>query len=169
MSGLILNKSITKMIAGYPTVSDKYNVQGGILSGSTAAKFGDLLGYGSNAGYYTKPASFSAATDVAGVLLATNVKLSLSWPAPTGSVTTAVGDALNILVDGFVAMKLDSGATEAQIANGKQAALILATGLLTTADKVTTGIVLMPGYYFTGMFDTIADGDIAEVHVIATH
>ena len=41
--GLIINNKIKKFMTGYPTVSDKYNVAGAILSGSSAVKFGDPL------------------------------------------------------------------------------------------------------------------------------
>ena len=41
--GLILKDKIPMFKVGYPTVSDKYNITGGMLAGTAPAKFGDLV------------------------------------------------------------------------------------------------------------------------------
>ena len=60
--GLIIKNKIAQLKKGYPTVSDKYNVQGGIYESDnegTALHFGDLLAYGSATGHYKKLTSFN--------------------------------------------------------------------------------------------------------------
>ena len=98
--GLIINDKIKKFMVGYPTVSDKYNVAGAILSGSSAVKFGDPLMWDSGAqngdGYYVKKAASTVtAANFAGFVLATNVKLADGFPGTT--VETAPGEAVNLL------------------------------------------------------------------------
>ena len=39
---LIIKDKIDMLMKGYPTVSDKYNVAGGVLTGNAAAQFGEL-------------------------------------------------------------------------------------------------------------------------------
>ena len=50
--GMIINKQLQQLLKGYPTVSDKYNVSGGILTGSTAVGFGDLVKRSGITGYF---------------------------------------------------------------------------------------------------------------------
>ncbi len=219
---------------GYPTVSDKYNVFGGILEGTSAdVPFGTVVAYGSTAGYYKKATSLSAITQVAGIALATNVKLTAVWP-DDGSTAASykAKEAINLLTSGFIAVELDSSvvivtaaavaavgaattdvavvstktyytrassaagagylndgtyaytvvatpatadiatyyelsvlgsnATTDVVTPGKQAALILATGGLTTIDSVSAGtVVALPGWYFTGL----KEGRLAEIEV----
>lgn len=220
---------------GYPTVSDKYNVFGGILEGTSAdVPFGTVVAYGSTTGYYKKATSLSAITQVAGIALATNVKLTGVWP-DDGSTAASykAKEAINLLTSGFIAVELDSSvvivttaavaavgvastdtsvkasktyytaasssagagylndgtyaytkvtsptgnpsessyyelsvlgsdATTDAVTPGKQAALILATGGLTTIDSVSAGtVVALPGWYFTGL----KEGRLAEIEV----
>lgn len=219
---------------GYPTVSDKYNVFGGILEGTSAdVPFGTVVAYGSTTGYYKKATSLTAITQVAGIALATNVKLTGVWP-DDGSTASSykAKEAINLLTSGFIAVELDSSvvivtvaavkavgaitadstvvstktyytrasssagaghlndgtyaytvvaepadanlntyyelsvlgsnATTDAVTPGKQAALILATGGLTTIDSVSEGtVVALPGWYFTGL----KEGRLAEIEV----
>lgn len=112
--GLIINKKIQELMTGYPTVSDKYNVAGGILEGNTAIKFGDLVKKGATTGYFAPAAGASSVSDILGFVLATNVKLSENWPGTTIQVNP--GEAFNLLVNGFIAIELDSDASIANIA-----------------------------------------------------
>lgn len=162
-NSLIVKNKITQLRKGYPTVSDKYNVQGGILqSGSANVAFGSLVKYGSSVGYYTAATSLAAVGDVAGILLATNVKLAGIWPHDSGTDTvTKPGEAFNLMLDGYVAVELDAAHTPNEVLPGKQLAIILATGKLTTADKIASGIVAMPGYFFTGIYEN----GVAEIEV----
>ena len=47
---LIIKDKIKQLMRGYPTVSDKYNVEGGIVEGDTPLAFGDMVAYGSTTG-----------------------------------------------------------------------------------------------------------------------
>lgn len=109
--GLIIKDRIPMLKKGYPTVSDKYNVTGGILTGDDPAPFGSVVkiegqGYFSavNAGN-----TLSDAAEIGGIVLATNVKMPSDWPANT--IQVDVGEAFNLFMNGFVAIELDAGAT----------------------------------------------------------
>lgn len=106
--GLIINKKIQQLMTGYPTVSDKYNVGGAILEG-TAVKFGDLVKRGSTTGYCASAAGAASVAEILGFVLGTNVKLSETWPGSTVQVNS--GEALNLLINGFLAIELDSAAS----------------------------------------------------------
>ena len=235
MSKMIIKDKISMLRKGYPTVSDKYNVTGGILqSGSADVPFGALVAYGSQVGYYKAATSVAAVGDIAGVVLATNVKLSGIWPDENQAGVVKPKEAFNLMLDGYVAIELDNSVPTADdavpmiaavgaastdtavkadktyytrasnsdgagylndgtylytkvasptgnpstssyyelsvlgqdevvnlVTPGKQAAIILATGKLTTVDAVASGVVAMPGYYYTG----IVDGRLAEVEI----
>lgn len=160
--GLIIKDKLQKMFAGYPTVSDKYNVAGGILTGSTPIHFGDLVKHTSDPGYFEPATSLSGVSDIGGICLATNVKLNETWPA--GNVQVNPGEAFNLLINGFVAMQLDSGATTSYVAPNAQVCVILATGKLTTSDKYSSGTIeYLPDAVFTGTYDSTLK--IAEVYI----
>lgn len=232
MSKLIIKDKISMLRKGYPTVSDKYDVAGGILKSNSAdVEFGDVVAYDSVVGYYKKATSISAITQIAGIALATNVKLSSVWPDEGSASVVKPAEAFNLMLDGYVAIKLDDSvetetvatvaavgtkttdtdiivgkkyytrasnadgigylndgtykytlvaspvkadigtyyelsnpgvtATTDVVTPGKQAAIILATGKITTIDSVTTGVVAMPGWYFTGL----KEGRLAELEV----
>lgn len=230
---MIIKDKISMLRKGYPTVSDKYNVAGGILqSGSADVPFGELVAYGSQVGYYKAATSVEAVGDIAGVILATNVKLSGVWPDENQAGLVKPAEAFNLMLDGYIAIELDdsvetetadavaavgaktededivvgkkyytrasnsdgigylndgsykytlvaspvkgsigtyyelsntgSDATTDAVTPGKQAALILATGKITTIDAVASGtVVAMPGWYFTGL----KDGRLAELEI----
>lgn len=162
--GLIINKTIPMLKKGYPTVSDKYNVAGGILGGSNPVGFGDLVKKGSTAGYFDKAASISDVSDICGFVVATNVKLTENWPGTVVQVNP--GEAFNLLIGGFIAIELDSGATAAYVTANAQVAVILATGKLTTADKIDSStIVGLPNCVFTGISETQGSAKLAEIYV----
>ena len=162
--GLIIKDKINQLMRGYPTVSDKYNVEGGILEGNAAVNFGDMVKYGSTTGYYEKATALTAITDFAGFVLATNVKLEDTWVKnPTGPVTLP-GEAFNRFMSGFIAVELKSDATVAQIKNGAQVAVVLASAELTTQDKIADStVVALPGYEFTGVYEMQGTKLLAEV------
>lgn len=166
MSGLIIKDKIPMFKIGYPTVSDKYNVSGAVLTGNTAAKFGDLVKFSATKGYFEKGA-LTTITDAAGFVVATNVKLAENWPGTTVQVNP--GEAFNLLVNGFIAVELDTAATVAQITANAGVYVILATGKLTTADKAAAGIVALPNTVFTGMYEnhgTVGNPKyVAEIYV----
>lgn len=166
--GLIIGSAIRKMIPGYPTVSDKYNVAGGIWEGATAGQFGQLVQKGTTRGYYKSAAGASAVANICGFILATNVKLATQWP--NGGVEVEKGEAFNLFCDGFIAVELDSAATAAQITPNAQMCVILSTGKVTTADKYNASTApYLPNAVFTGEYEdqgTVASPKlVAEVYV----
>ena len=154
--GLIIKNEIQKLMKGFPTVSDKYDVQGGVLGGSTAAHFGDVVVFGSQAGEYVVPTStISAVGNIAGVVCGTNVKLATTYLAgPTIEVETPAGEAFNLLLKGYIAVEL-TDANTTNIVEGKAVAFILNTaskyGKLTTSG--VSGATDVPGWYFTGVYE----------------
>lgn len=113
--GLIIKNKIAQLKKGYPTVSDKYNVQGGIYVGDTSALyFGDLVFTSGVTGHYVKFDEAAENAKLAGIALATNVKLANRYPGDSNAkVETLKGEAFNLLVRGFVAVALED-ATFAQ-------------------------------------------------------
>ena len=149
---LIINQSLPMLMKGYPTVSDKYNVSGAVLEGSTAVQFGDLVKLGTTQGYFAAAAGATNVNQIACFVVATNVKLVENFPGTTVQVNP--GEAFNLLINGFLAIELDSAATVAQITPNAQVAVILATGKVTTADKIaSTTIVALPNVVFTGVYE----------------
>lgn len=162
---LIINKKIQELMIGYPTVSDKYNVAPAVLAGSTPVKFGDAVKFSSTAGYFEAIGSaLSSAADVAGFVVATNVKLATGFPG-TDSLTQP-GEAFNLLVNGFMAIELDSGATLASATPNSAVHVILATGKMTTVDKYSEGtIVPLANCVFTGVTELQGTKKVAEIYV----
>jgi len=111
---LIIKDKIPMFMKGYPTVSDKYNVSGGILTGSTPVKFGELVKRTDTAGYFAAIATTVEIADIVGFALATNVKLAEEWPARTSQINP--GEAFNLLINGFIAIELDADASIANVA-----------------------------------------------------
>lgn len=167
--GLIIKDKITQLIKGYPTVSDKYNVAGGILSGSYAVKFGDLVAFSATAGYYEKAKGTSLpSAGLAGLVVATNVKVTDNWAGET-EPETKVGEAFNLLMDGFIAAKiLITANTYTNLAAGKSVYYKL--GAASTDDIVladsAAGTAALSGYTFTGIYDKVDSTHvIAEIRV----
>lgn len=164
--GLIIKDKLNMFMKGYPTVSDKYNVAGGIIEGSYAGHFGDLVKNGSQAGYF-KPVNASqtitAVTDIAGIILATNVQVAKDWPAT--EVEVPVGTAFNLLVNGFIAVQLSSGAVASDVTAGASVYATAAGKLTTVSDtsalKVENTKTPVPNLKFTGM---IEDHGTASAH-----
>lgn len=169
---LIIKDKIAQLMCGYPTVSDKYNVEGGINEGPEGLVFGNVIVYGSSTGFYKKGTTITSVDEVAGFVLATNVKLEDTWGVATSSMfgpVTLPGEAFNRFVSGFMAIALKSDATIAEIKNGAKVAITLATCDTTTADKIDDSTIFaLPGYTFTGIYDyvSLANGQrllLAEV------
>lgn len=162
--GLIIGKSGIPMFkVGYPTVSDKYNVTGGILAGNTAVKFGDLVKFSSTKGYYEAITSTVTLADIAGFVLATNVKLATEWPGTDESVKVLPDEAFNLVLPGsYLAIELDSTAVEANVKANAQVYAIPATGKCTT---VSASNLALPGVVFTGMVEKHGETLVAEIYV----
>jgi hypothetical protein len=106
---LIIKGDITRLKAGYPTVSDKYDVKGGILEGANNLAFGQLVKFGDATGYYKAvdgTQTISAATDIAGFRLAVNVKLINTYPGQ-GQALTYPGEAFDLCFKGALAVQIE--------------------------------------------------------------
>lgn len=146
----IYGMSLPELIVGYPTVSDKYNVAGGVLAAdSEPITFGRLLKYTADSGIYTLGSTFTAVTELAGVACATNVKLADPW---TDEVKVYPGEAVNIMFDGYIALQLAQSLSKTtEIKAGAPVYLKLDTGdLCTNADAGATAV---PGWAFTGKYE----------------
>ena len=149
--GLFIKREIQKLLTGYPTVSDKYDVQGGILGGAVAAKPGDLLIFGANQGEFAKPATAMTGVDqIAGILLGVNVKLVLQYPGASAAAETMPGQAVDLCTKGFIPVELEEAVT-ADIKDGAAVKCLLASGKLTTSSNASGTEV--PNMKFTGVFE----------------
>lgn len=159
---LILKDKIPSLMKGYPTVSDKYDVRGATLSSeSTEGHFGDIIVYDTeNAGFFKVAETITSETDVAGVLLATNVKLITDFfNGSSMNVTTKPGEAFNLMTKGFVAMKLidnDGELSKLTIGENVGVSYIGAGVCATTTERA----VSMSNWYYTGTSETLDDGTI---------
>jgi hypothetical protein len=162
--GLIIGKTGIPMFkVGYPTVSDKYNITGGTLAGETAVNFGDLVKFSSIKGYYEAITGAITLADIAGFVLATNVKLATEWPGTDESVKVLPGEAFNLVLPGsYLAIELDSTAVEDDVKANAQVYAIPATGKCTT---VATSNLALPGVVFTGMVEKHGTKLVAEIYV----
>lgn len=162
---LIIKDKIPMLKKGYPTVSDKYNVAGGILAGSQKIEFGELVKFSATQpGYYEAITTTVTLADLAGFVVATNVKMA-EWPANEIAYTYP-GEAFNLLVNGFIAVELDATAVESDIVPKAAVYIILATGKLTTSTNASAGtIVELPNVIFTGTYEKPGTKVLAEIMV----
>ena len=141
-------------MVGYPTTSDKYDVEGGLAN--ETLRFGDLVG-AESVGVYKKV----DATKVDGIVLATNVKLNTSYPADAEGPVTVKGEAFNVLIKGRVAVALDSDATKEAVVKGADAKLSTAHKLSTTGTAIAGNVSIK----FTGFYEMQGTTIVAEVEV----
>lgn len=159
--GLIIKDKLPMFIVGFPTVSDKYNVTGGLLSGSDPVKFGDLVMF-DGSGYFKKVASATAVGDIAGFVLGTNVKVAEGFA--TNVVQVNPGEAFNLTLPGsYLAVEVGGASAVSDIPVRGQVYVKLADGSLHTA--ADTGIVALPGVEFTGCAEMHGSKVIAEIYV----
>ena len=141
-------------MVGYPTTSDKYDVEGGLAN--ETLRFGDLV-VAESVGVYKKV----DATKVDGIVLATNVKLNTSYPADAEGPVTVKGEAFNVLIKGRVAVALDSDATKEAVVKGADAKLSTAHKLSTTGTAIAGNVSIK----FTGFYEMQGTTIVAEVEV----
>lgn len=173
---LILKDKIDVLMRGYPTVSDKYNVRGATLaSDSAVGYFGDIVKIKGN-GYFTVASAANTiadANEVAGVLMATNVKLVQPYGAGSSAkAPTMPGEAFNLMVSGYVALPVEvKGAAETPTAAEIKTAL---EGIhegddakVTASGKVAKDGTIEMGWKFTGVtfVDETGEG-LAEVLIL---
>lgn len=158
--GLIIKDKIPMFKVGYPTISDKYNIAGATLVGSTPVKFGDLVKFSSTKGYFEAITSDVTIDDIAGFVLATNVKLAEDWPAKTVQVNP--DEAFNLVLPGsYLAIELDSTAVETDVKGNAVVYAIPSTGKCTT---VKDGNIALP-VVFTGAVEKHGTALVAEIYV----
>ena len=156
---MIIKDKLQMLMKGFPTVSDKYNVLPAVLDGTAPVNFGDVVVYSTTDGYYTKPATITAAAEVAGFVVATNVKVPENYPGTVVQVNP--GEAFNLLHSGYIAVALDAGATDANVAAGKKVA-VLPNGKITTSATATA--IDLDGVVFTGTKETVGGVKLAEIY-----
>lgn len=166
--GLILKDSLTPLMLGYPTMSDKYNVRGATLSSeSEVGYFGNIVTIKGD-GYFkvaSEKSTITSANDVAGVLLATNVKLVTDFfGGASAKAETRPGEAFNLLVGGYVAL-------EVEVKEDEEASNVLAlckegaSAKITATGKVSTTGTIDCGWKFTGV-TCVDDNGIALAEVV---
>lgn len=157
---LILKDKLPLLAKGYPTVSDKYNVRGATLASTSAdGVFGDFVKFSGNGTFsvINEDNTIADAKEVAGVLLATNVKTCTDFlGGRTAKVTTKGGEAFNLLIDGYVALECAKDEDLTAIKEGDDAKL-------TTDGKVSKSGTIDLGYKFTGTTYTEDGVKLAEV------
>lgn len=158
---LIIKDKLPMFIVGFPTVGDKYNITGGLLSGTSPVKFGDLVMFDGN-GYFKKVASATNVEEIAGFVLGTNVKVAEGFA--TNVVQVNPGEAFNLVLPGsYLAVEVAGASVVSDIAVRGQVYVKLADGTLDTA--ADTGIVALPGVEFTGAAEMHGSKVIAEIYV----
>ena len=155
------SQGIQKLLLGYPTVSDKYDVAPATLGGSNTAYNGDIMIYTSVESVYESLADFSGTGNVtiAGVLLATNVLTPSVYPANTESVATQPGTAFNLMKRGFVALACADSSAPAP------GSPVFWDGSNVTADDDSGNNEQLYGWQFTGVWEEHGSDYLAEVHV----
>lgn len=173
---MILNTKLPQLMRGYPTVSDKYNVRGATLSvDSGEGHFGDVVLIDDDKdGYFVVADSTHAATatNVAGVLLATNVKLVTDFfGGSTAKAVTRPRETFNLMLEGYVALpvKVTAESGEPTLDDIKAALAEIKEGddaKITTDGKVAKDGTVDLGWKFTGITEISDDGEpLAEVIV----
>lgn len=165
--GLIIKNKIPELMQGYPTVSDKYDVAPAVLTGATDVKAGQVVALTSTAGRYTAPGASTTIGQIAGFVLATNVKVPNTYPASTADQTYTAGDAFNLMIKGFIACPVTLGDAET-ITNGAAVYVMIGNaadaGVLTVAGHSGSGTATqLPGAYYTGVTTTVGSTVLAEI------
>ena len=157
---LIYKNKIPALMVGYPTVSDKYNVSGAVLEGTQSVNNGELVTFGSASGGYKKITALTSAKDIAGIVLATNVKVATTYPANDENIATKPGEGFNLCIWGYIAIDCDVTAVEADVKEG-------ATVYVTAAGKCTTvkGANFETTWTFTGVKEKHGDTLVAEIYM----
>lgn len=165
--GLIIKNKLQSLMRGYPTVSDKYDVAPAVLEGDTAVKAGAPVALTSVAGRYTAVGSSTTISQIAGFVLASNVKVPNVYPASTDDQTYVSGEAFNLMIKGFIAVPVTLASAET-ITNGQAAYIIIggaSAGMITVSGHTETGgtATQLPGAYFTGETEVVNGETLAEI------
>lgn len=166
--GLIINKKIPMLRKGYPTVSDKYNISGAVLAGTTPVGFGELVLKDTQTaeGCYFKAVGTTtvSAANIGGFTLATNVKVAQNWPGTTVQINP--GEAFNLVVNGFLAVELASSLIEDLDDDAPQAnAQVYFDNTNHVITTVSTSNFAIPNTVFTGVYEVVGGKLLAEIYV----
>ena len=146
--GLILNNKIKKLQKGYPTRTAKEQVEGGVLGGTENLLPGNVVCFGAQPGEFT--ATFTEGK-IAGIALATNVKLVTTYPGESKDAPFCPGEAINLMISGYIAVELAEGVETVNEGDGA-----------ITADGKTFSVAGADDEafaYFTG----VVEGNLAEI------
>lgn len=161
---LILGKDgFQKLMIGYPTVSDKYNVGPAVNAGPSDIYPGDAvftLGEFDHGDYVGSADIAETTVDAfAGFAVATNVNVPKTYPAPEGPVPFGAGQAFGLMQSGYIAVKVKAADYD-DIHEGEKIELD-ANGLV--------GISTGSGYdlegYFTGVKEMHGAVAVAEIFI----
>lgn len=164
--GFIYKDRVPELIKGYPTRVNTNDIyEGRLSSDSSEGVFGDVVLF-ADKGFYKvadKTNTITSASQIAGVIQATNVKLDMTYGGGVASeVKTEKGGAFNRLVKGFIALELKAETNLATIVNGAKVGLTSDGKCeLTTAESA-----IATDWVFTGVTSTDDSGRLlAEVEV----
>lgn len=166
MAKLILNGAIESLTKGYPTrvAPSDTTVPATLSKDSADGHFGDLVTFAD--GYFKvidSTTTITKAEEIAGVLLATNVKLVTDFLGDSDPITKG-GEAFNLCTIGYVALELDSSVTIDTVKAGAFA-YVTAEGKITTSSSA----IATTNFVFTGQTFTEDDGtNLVEVKLLYT-
>ena len=161
--GLILGDKVPYLMKGKPTISDKYDVSPATIASTSAVGHpGDIVKFDGKGFFEVVDSThtITKATDVAGIILAPNVKLVNDFfGGVKAEAVYQTGEAFDLCFKGAIALELDSAVELTAVKqNG--------TCYLTSAGKLTTtsaSNIAMP-WTFTGVTETdMAGRKLAEV------
>lgn len=157
---LIIKDALPKFKKGYPTVSDKYDVAGAVLSGADPLYFGQMVKSAATKGYFAAvdaTQTIAAVTDIKGICLATNVKLDEVFGGD--DVKTMPGEAFNLMIRGFMAVELAGSGKIAEVLANASVYATASGGFTTATDaaalKTGQTATPIPNMVFTGEYENI--------------
>lgn len=164
--GLIYKDRVPELIKGYPTRINTDDIyEGRLSSDSSEGVFGDIVLFADKGFYKVANATdtITSASQIAGVIRATNVKLDTTYGGGIASeVKIEKGGAFNRLVKGFIALEVKSDTDLSTLVNGALVGL-------TSDGKVelsTAEGAVATEWRFTGVTSTDESGRLlAEVEV----
>lgn len=162
MAKMILNDKTWQIRTGYPTLSDKYNAKGGILVGTEDALNGSVVKYSGTIGHYEVVSVSNPLTDIkelAGIVLATNIKLAGIYPDNKPNTPTHPGEEFNLFLNGGIAVALASGVEASTIKEGDR--------VYVTADGKFTNVAASNFEWPNAEFTGITDKDWNDPTIIA--
>lgn len=162
MGGIIKDK-IGQLLVGHLTVINDNKTIGGVLAtGSADVAFGEPVAYTTD-GYYHSASADTTEEEIAGIVQATNIKMAHEWPANGSGSIVKAGEAFNLLLKGWIAVKV----SELEYDDIKAGHLVK----YERGSKVfalTTGIPIT-GWVYTGIKEgsgTVTDPYRAEIRKI---